>query len=390
VILDPEGYVVTNAHVVQGARRIQVVLAGLASGPPGARSILKAPGRVLEAKLVGSDRETDLAVLKIEEKNLPSLPLGDSRELRQGELVLAFGSPLGLENSMTLGVVSAVARQVRPEDRMIYIQTDASINPGNSGGPLVDGEGRVIGINTLILSQSGGNEGIGFAAPSNIVRQVFDQLRKSGRVRRGEIGVHAQTITPALAAGLGLAQDWGVVLADVLPDSPASRAGLRIADLVLKVDGKVMENARQMEVNLYPRAVGGMVGLEVMRGKEKLTFLTAVAERPGDPDRLADKVSPEKNAVPRLGLLGLDLEDVSPLLGPLRAKAGVVVAAAGAEGSNGQDALVPGDVIYSLNLEPVTGIQKLREALGHLKPEEPVVLQVERQGELRFVTLQLE
>src|SRR5204863_1030517 len=134
---------------------------------------------------------------------------------------------LGLENSLTMGIVSAVARQLRPEDPMIYIQTDAPINPGNSGGPLVDLEGRVVGINTLIFSQSGGSEGIGFAAPSNIVRSVFDQLRRTGRVHRGEIGVRVQTVTPALAAGLGLRQDWGVVLSDVPPAGAAARAGLR-------------------------------------------------------------------------------------------------------------------------------------------------------------------
>src|SRR5437867_2002721 len=182
--------------------------------------------------LVPARGAPDLAVLKLDEKGLPFLPFGDSEALRPGELVLAFGSPLGLENSVTLGVVSAVARQVRPDDRMIYVQTDASINPGNSGGPLVDGQGRVVGINTFILSQSGGSEGIGFAAPSNIVRYVYEQIRTRGRVHRGEIGVRVQTVTPGLAAGLGLRQDWGAVVADVVPGGPAAEAGLRIGDLV--------------------------------------------------------------------------------------------------------------------------------------------------------------
>src|SRR5918994_2419169 len=176
VILDPGGYVVTNAHVVEGARRVQVALAP-SRGGGGGGSVLKAPGRVLGARVIGVDRETDLAVLKVEESGLPALELGDSEALRQGELVMAFGSPLGFEGSVSLGVVSAVARQLRPEDRMIYVQTDAAINPGNSGGPLVDIEGRVVGINTLIVSQSGGSEGVSFAAPSNIVRTVFEQIR---------------------------------------------------------------------------------------------------------------------------------------------------------------------------------------------------------------------
>jgi serine protease Do len=389
VILDSDGYVITNAHVVQSARRIQVALAGLASGPPEARSILKPAGRLVGAVVVGTDTETDLAVLKLDEKGLPFLTLGDSEALRPGQLVLAFGSPLGLENSVTLGIVSAVARQIRPESRMIYVQTDASINPGNSGGPLVDGEGRVVGINTMILSQSGGNEGIGFAAPSNIVRYVFDQIRRTGRVHRGEIGVRVQTVTPALAEGLGLRQPWGVVAADVPPDGAAARVGLRVGDLIVKLDGKAMENARQLEVDLYPRPPGGKVNLEVLRGAERLTFVVPIEERPRDPARFADRVSPDRNAVAELGVLALDLDDsIALLLPPLRAKAGVVVATANARASS--DPLQPGDVIYSVNQDPVTGVESLRQALARVRPNAPMVLKVERDGELRFVVVEPE
>jgi serine protease Do len=263
VILHADGYVVTNAHVIAGARHIEVVVPPPAGPPGGGRSVLKASGRVFGAQVVGIDRETDLAVLLLPEKGLPALSLGDSEAVRPGQLVVAFGSPLGLEGSLSLGVVSAVARQLKPESPMIYLQTDASINPGNSGGPLLDTEGRVVGINTLILSQSGGSEGIGFAAPSNIVRNVFEQIRQGGHVQRGEIGARAQTITAELAAGLGLPRPWGVVIADVAPGGPAAEAGLRIGDLVLSMDGKPMENARQFDVNLYRRSVGVSVPLEV-------------------------------------------------------------------------------------------------------------------------------
>ena len=198
---------------------------------------------------MGLDRETDIAVLKVEERGLPALELGDSESLRQGQLVMAFGSPLGLENSASLGVVSAVARQLKPDDPMIYVQTDASINPGNSGGPLVDAEGRMVGLNTMILSQSGGNEGIGFAAPSHIVRSVYEQLRASGLVRRGVIGVRAQTITPSLAAGLGLVFDRGVVLSDVTPDGARGggrpAAGRRRAGARRQADGERAPVRRQ-------------------------------------------------------------------------------------------------------------------------------------------------
>ena len=244
VILDPAGYVVTNAHVVAGARRIQVILPSSTSIEPGKGSILKSPGRVIGAQILRLDSETDLAILKTSEADLPYLPLGDSDSVQQGELVFAFGSPLGLEASVTMGVVSSVARQLRPEDPMIYIQTDAPINPGNSGGPLVNARGKVIGINSLIFSQSGGSEGIGFAAPSNIVRNVFEQIRETGRVRRGEIGVHAQTITPTLAGGLSLTRSSGVILADVYPGSPGEKAGLEIGDIILSQNGKLMENGR--------------------------------------------------------------------------------------------------------------------------------------------------
>jgi serine protease Do len=390
VLVSADGYIVTNAHVVAGARRVQVVLAPPGPEPVPARSILKPPGRVIGAQVVGVDQESDLALLKVVETGLPFLALGDSEALRQGQIVVALGSPLGLDGSVTFGVVSAVARQVKPDGRMVYIQTDAPINPGNSGGPLLDAEGQVVGINSFILTQSGGSEGIGFAAPSNIVRTVVDQLRKTGRVRRGEIGVVAQTITPTLAAGLGLGQVWGVVLADVAPDGPGAAAGLRVADIVLTLDGKVTENARQFLVNLYPHTVGDTVILEVLRGTERRKVPVAVVERPSDPARLADLVSPERNVVARLGILGLDLDEaLLAMLGPLRAKAGVVVAAAAPDSGSDQDPQRPGDVIYTLNQQSVTGVEGLRALLAKLSLGQPAVLQVERAGELRFIAFEM-
>jgi serine protease Do len=392
VILNPDGYVVTNAHVVEGARRIEVVIPPAQGPPGGGRSVLKAAGRVLGAQVVGVDRETDLAVLLLPEKGLPSLTLGDSEALRPGQIVIALGSPLGLEGSLSMGVVSAVGRQLKPESPMIYVQTDATINPGNSGGPLLDTEGRVVGINTLIFTQSGGSEGIGFAAPSNIVRNVFDQIRETGRVRRGEIGVRAQTITPDLASGLGLPQTWGVVITDVLPGGPAAEAGLEIGDVVLSIDGKPMENARQFDVNLYRRPVGATVPLEVQRGQARVSAGVRVRERPRDPDRLADLVSRERNLVAPLGILGLDLTDprVAARLGPLRASAGVVVAAARAESRPWQDALQAGDVIYAVNGQAVLDLDRLRSALGSLDGKRAAILQVERDGVLRYVAVPLD
>jgi serine protease Do len=387
VILDPEGYIVTNGHVVAGARRVQVLLPRLEPGT----SILRPRSRRVGAQVVAVDAETDLAVLKVQEKGLPALTLGDSEALRQGQIVMAFGSPLGLENSLSLGVVSSVARQLESDNPMIYIQTDAPINPGNSGGPLVDVEGRVVGINTLLLQTVAGGGGLGFAAPSNIVRNVFDQVRKTGRVRRSQIGARAQTVTPALAAALGLARSEGVLVSDVVPGGGAAASGLEPGDLILSVEGKPMENARQFNVNLYGRVPGGAVSLDVLRDTRQFTVSVPVTERPGDPEGLKAMVSPETNLLPRVGLLALTLDErLLPLLGPLRTRAGVVVAGVSGEGVYWQEPILPGDVIISANRQPVTNIDGLKSVLGTLRPGDALALQIERKGELLFLAVEIE
>ncbi|MFN8093076.1 MAG: trypsin-like peptidase domain-containing protein [Vicinamibacteria bacterium] len=385
VVVSAEGYVVTNAHVVTGARQVQALLRSVEAGT----SILPPPGEVVPASVVGVDEETDLAVLRIERPGLRAIELGDSDELRAGDLVLAFGSPLGLEQSVTLGIVSAPARQLSPEAPMIYVQTDAPINPGNSGGPLVDARGRLVGINTLIASQSGGSEGVGFAAPVNIVRSVYEQIRASGRVRRGDVGARAQTITRALAEGLSLPRASGVLVRDVVPGGPAEAAGLAIGDVVLRVDDKPVDNARQFQVVLYRKPIGEGVILDVLRGKEALRCVAVVRERPGDPASLAQLVAAGDPVVAPLGVLALDLDPrLVPLLPRLRAQAGVVVAAGSASSAFSDDALQAGDVIYTLDGQSVTSVASLRERLRARDAARPIVLQVEREGELRFVAVE--
>jgi serine protease Do len=388
VIVDPDGFIVTNAHVVAGAQRLQVEVPIPVTGT----SILATRSRTMAATIVGIDTETDLAVLRVSGPGLAAASFGDSDDLRPGQLVLALGSPFGLHNSVSLGVVSAAARQLEPESPMIYVQTDAAINPGSSGGPLVDLSGRVVGINTLIFSQRGGYEGIGFAAPSNVVKTVYEQIKSFGRVRRGDIGVRAQTVTPVLAAGLSLSRDRGVVLADVLPGSPAEIAGLKAGDLVLTADGKPMENGRQFHVGLYRGAAGQVVTLDVLRGAEALRFPVSLSERPDLIGDLASGVDPRENTVPRLGILGVTMNPaIMRMLPGVRMKAGVVVASLVEAAIDSRDGgLAAGDVVFGVNRTPVPSLGDLREALAGLKPGDPVVLHVERRGERLYLSFTVE
>ena len=388
VIVDPAGYIITNAHVVRGAGRLRVEV----PRPPTGTSILGTAADILGAQVVGMDLETDLAVIKIERDKLPVLPFGDSDTLKPGQLVMAFGSPLGLANSVTLGVVGAIARQLQPESPMVWVQTDASINPGSSGGPLVDLRGRLVGINTLIASQGGGSEGVGFASPSNIVRTVYEQIKATGRVRRGDIGVRVQTITPTLARGLGLARESGVVVADVAPGSPAHASGFRPGDIVLTLEGRPMENGRQFQVGLYRQPVGNFVGIEILRDGQTRQARVPIAERRDPLANLSASVDPRQHLVSRLGILGIDLDaPAAMLLGVQRVPSGVVVASTAAGAIDSRDGgLAPGDIIYSVNGKPVAGLAELRTVLEGLKPGDTVVLQLERQGALMYLAYSAE
>jgi serine protease Do len=389
VIVDSDGYIMTNAHVIEGAQRIRVALPlpmGDSSGqvPIGKR-------RILEARLLGQHKETDLALLKVDETGLPTLPLLSHQPPRVGQLVFAIGSPEGLQNSVTMGVISALARQPDPGKPLTYIQTDAPINPGNSGGPLVDMNGSVVGINTFILSQGGGSEGLGFAIPARVVDFVYHSLRAHGHVHRVEIGASAQEITPDLAEGLHLPMRWGVVVSDVKPDGPAAAAGLKIQDIILTADGRRIETLPSLSAALYLHRLDQVVKMEILRGQQRMTLYIPAIEHRDHMDQLLDAINTENSLVPRLGVLAIDLTgDLKSQLGSLRVPSGVLVVGRAADLIMPDTGLQAGDIIHELNTTPIDSMENLRDTVGALKTGEPVVLQVERDGGLMYLSFELD
>jgi serine protease Do len=382
VIVDPAGYILTNNHVVEHATSVSVrIFRRRNQQPAGGHE----EGEHYSATIVGRDALTDLALLKVEATDLPVLTLADSDRVHVGQLCLAFGSPLGLENTMTLGVISATERQLSAAP-VLFIQTDAAINPGNSGGPLVDIDGAVIGINTMIASQSGGSEGVGFSVPSNTARLIYEQLRERGHVRRGTIGIIARDINPMLAAGLGLSQQTGVILEDVLPGSSADRSGLRRGDVVLAVDGKSYADPRALSAGLFQKKVGDVATFKVQRGADIKTIKVPVAERERDPESILDPTQSASNIVPKLGIVGVEITDsVAQLIPPTRLPGGILVTALTAGGNAALFGLQPGDVLHALNRVPLTSLDVLRKLLAALKPGEAVVLSMERGGQLNYL-----
>ncbi len=383
VLISSDGYIVTNAHVVEGARRLRVRLNGAVPNPG---------SHLVNAKLIGIDRQTDLAVIKIDLTGLPFLTFADSDSLNQGQIVLAFGSPLGLQNSVSMGVVSSVDRQLTPDDPLVYIQTDAAINPGNSGGPLVDTSGKIVGINAFIITKSGGNEGVGFAIPSNLVKSICRQIRNEHHVHHHQVGIFVRAITPALAQALNLPTDDGILIEDVAPQSTAETAGLKVGDIITKVNGKPIQNVRQLASNMYLYEVGDKAQIAVLRGKTTLSFNVPVVERRDDPQRFEDLVTEQDNSIVRLGILGLTLDEkLLSMLPPLRVHRGVLVAAILAGGRpHFGDELAAGDVIYAVNGKLIEDTASLMAALELVNADSPLVLQVERAGRLQFVVFESE
>jgi serine protease Do len=388
-VIDADGYIMTNAHVVSGARRVQIVLpAENADGT--LATALSGRTYLLAARIVGITTELDLALLKVDGQKLPALPLATYSQVRQGETVFAFGSPIGMRNSLTHGLVSAVARQIDPDSPLIYVQTDAPINPGNSGGPLVNIRGEVVGINTFIVSQSGGNEGLGFAIPSATIRTVFRQFRQYGQLRRQEVGMSIQTITADMAKGLSLARNYGVIVSDVWPEGPAEKAGMKVGDILLSVDGQPADNLPTVNYNFRLRDSAENVKIVVLRAGKEVSLSVTPVEQRSDLDSVSALADPEKNLVPELGLLGVEIDSrIAASATGLRAPYGIIVVARAA-GATSEVPLQPRDVIRSVNNREVSSLQGLRDAVKAVAPGTPVTLQIQRDGRLMYVSFTLD
>jgi serine protease Do len=369
VIISPDGYILTNNHVVAGMDKVKVLLSDQ---------------RTFKAKIIGADPKSDVALIKIEAANLPSLPLGDSDQIQVGQSVLAIGNPFGLNQTVTLGIISAQGRsRVGIADYEDFIQTDAAINPGNSGGALVDLRGELIGINTAIASQNGGYQGVGFAVPSNMAKMVMDSLLKSGRVVRGWLGVSMQELTPDLALSLGLKDTKGTLVADVIPGDPADQAGLKAGDVIVESNGKPVLDMMHFRNEIAETAPGSSLSLKVLRdGKSQA--LTLVVGELKEKSEAGAKPEAEAEGESPLGISARDLTpDLAQRLNLDPNQRGVVITRVEAGSRADEAGLAEGDVVISVDHVPVVNVEGLRRALKQTKTG-PILFAVNRQGSNQF------
>ncbi|HEY3897644.1 MAG TPA: DegQ family serine endoprotease [Chthoniobacter sp.] len=377
VIVSPEGHILTNNHVIEGADEIIVTLGN--------------DKHEYKARKIGTDPSTDIAVLKIEPNaKLHEITFADSDKLRVGDLAIAVGNPFGLTQSVTMGIVSALGRSdTHITDYENFIQTDASINPGNSGGALVDVEGRLIGINTAIFSRTGGNQGIGFAVPSNLARTVMESLIKNGKVSRGFLGIALQPLSDDLAKAFKLPGDTGALVAEVTPRSPAEKAGIKSGDVVVAVNGKKVEGPRELQLLVAGIAPGTKVDVKLVRDGAEKTVNVELAERPGN--KVAANDQPEKNGDPDV----LDGVTVGDINGETRKKfdlpeaaSGVVITEIDPDSPSAEAGLKAGDVIHEINREPISSAKQAVELSEKVKTEKKVLLRVSTKGTSRYVVVE--
>src|SRR5437870_1511176 len=379
VIADPNGYIITNNHVVSKADEIKVLLGDK---------------RELKAKVVGKDPKTDIAVIKVEVQGLPIVPWADSDKLQVGEYVLAIGNPFGLNQTVTMGIVSAVGRaNVGIAEYEDFIQTDAAINPGNSGGALVNARGELIGINTAIFSQSGGYMGIGFAVPSNMVRSVMEQLRKGGKVVRGYLGVSIQELTQDLAKQFGVSETKGVLISDVLSDSPARRARLERGDVLIEFDGRAVETPTQFRNLVAQTPIGKKVHVRLIRNGQTKELDVTIGEQPKTMAQAESPGDSNQEAQSSGAFAGLDVRELTPELARRfnlsRDGQGGVVVTRVADGSPAGEAGVQvGDVITEVNRKPTATLRDFQNVTDKLSPKDPALVLVHRNGRNLYLTIQ--
>lgn len=377
VIVSPDGYILTNNHVVEGASDIKVYLSDK---------------REFKARVIGTDPRTDIAVLKIDQKNLPTLVLGDSSKLQVGEFVLAIGNPFGVGETVTMGIVSATGRGIGiiegGEGYEDFIQTDAAINPGNSGGALINARGELIGVNTAILSRgSPGNIGIGFAVPINLARYVMEQILKSGRVIRGYLGVVIQPVTPALAKALGLKEPRGALVAEVSPNSPAAKAGIAAEDVIIEFNGEPVADSRSLRVRVAQTPPGTTVKLKLLRGGREREVTATLDELPAELQRASSQSQQERGSA----LEGVTVDELTPQMArrlnlPPYTR-GVVVVEVRPDSPAAEAGLMSGDVIQEVNRRPINSVADFERALRQAG-QDTVLLVINRRGNRLYIAIE--
>jgi len=378
-IIRSNGYIITNNHVVQGVDEVQVTIHGQDGEDQGE----------FDAEIVGTDPDTDLAVLKVEtDRELPTVPLGDSEKVRVGDWAIAIGNPFGFENSLTVGVISAKARDIDQGPYTDFLQTDAAINPGNSGGPLINIRGEVIGVNTAIYSRSGGYMGMGFAIPINLAKRIIGDLIEKGHYSRGYIGITFQELDEKLARVKGIDPDTpGVLIADVLEDTPAAEAGLEAGDVLVEVDGEKINTGKELQRKVAALGAGTKTKVKVIRDGKERTFTMTLAERPSE--LAGGQQTGRHEEQPNLGL---ELQDVTPeVADELQLKTDKGALVLGVEpGSPAYDAeFMQGDVIIKADRKPVDGVDDFSKIIDDAKPGDDVLIVVERRGYNRFLVIEI-
>ena len=371
VIVSPEGYILTNNHVIDGATDVRVTLSDK---------------REFKARVVGADPKTDVAVLKVDAKNLAPITIGDSSKVQVGDVALAIGNPFGVGQTVTKGIISATGRgNLGIEDYEDFLQTDAPINPGNSGGALINDRGELVGINTAILSHgSGGSQGIGFAVPANLARQVMDQVLKNGHVTRAYLGIYPQDVTPRMAKAFGEKDSQGIVVGDVSPNSPAKEAGIQRGDIILKVNGKPVTDSNQLRMSISMMQPGSELKLKILRDGTQRDATVKLAEMPKESAKADshDDQGGGSKALEGVEVSGLDSRTARQLGIPERTK-GVVVTDIDPASKLADSGLQKGDVIQEVNHQPVTSVSEFQSAVRKAGSD-PLFL-VNREGRTLFI-----